>query len=82
MIARIALPIIIIVLLSTIYFDWKRWSKWRWWQHVLHWVLPVLTIVWTVKLAKEIDYFPDDIEEMNLYISLLFVCSSKFLIYG
>lgn len=73
MIARIALPIIIIVLLSTIYFDWKRWSKWRWWQHVLHWVLPVLTIVWTVKLAKEIDYFPDDIEEMNLYISLLFV---------
>lgn len=71
MIAKIAIPIIIVVLLSALYFDWQRWRKWRWWQHALNWLLPILTIGWTWKLSRETDYFPDDIEEQNHYLLLL-----------
>ena len=73
MIAKIAIPIVLAILLSSLYFDWQHWCHKKWWKRLLCWLLPVVAVACTVKMAFEPDYFPDNIHELEAYLALLSV---------
>ena len=80
MIAKIAIPVILAILLANIYFtctSWRGYKRrrpmWKWLLLGLAWLLPVLIICQTVRLALIPDYFPADVHQLNNYLTLLCV---------
>lgn len=71
MIAKIAIPIIIAIVLATFYFDRSHWRRCRWWWRLLGWVPAAGVVGLTVFMARQPDYFPDNIEWQNQYLNML-----------
>lgn len=71
MIARIIIPIVIATLFGAFYFDRQHWRKRSIWLRLLCWLLPLAAIVFTVVMASDTDYFPDDSMVLNTYLGVL-----------
>ncbi len=73
MISRLAIPVIAVVLLCTLYFDLTVWRHKKWWLRLLAW-LPSLAVVGiTLVMADTPYYFPEQIYKYHYYITLLMV---------
>lgn len=73
MIARLAIPIILTVLLTNVYFDRVRWRRLVLWRRLLCWLPPVTTVAVTIVMADTPYYFPDQIYKLELYLALVAV---------
>lgn len=73
MIARIAIPVIVAILLANAYFDWTSWRSKRWWKRLLCWLLPLAAIGCTLQMTFTDDYFPETMYQLTAYVTLLFV---------
>lgn len=71
MIAKIAIPIIIAIVLGALYFDRYYCRKWQWWKRLLVWLLPLTSVAFTIWMARQPDYFPDDFRVQNAYLHVL-----------
>ena len=73
MIANIAIPILLAILLCSFYVDRQHLRRRALWLRVLAWLLPLAIMAYTVQLAREPDYFPDDITTIVNYLTVLAV---------
>ena len=71
MIARLALPVIIVLLLDALFFDRTSWRHQQSWRRLLCWLLPIGAIVVTVIMANTPYYFPDQMYKLELYLAML-----------
>ena len=82
MIAK-ALPfIIIITLLTTAYFSWYHWRHLKLWKNALLMLLPAGFIAYTILMALERDYFPDDINRLFIYLDWLCLIVIPLFLYS
>ncbi len=80
MITRLAIPVIVVVLICSLYFDLTVWRHKKWWLRLLAW-LPSLALVGiTAVMADTPYYFPDQIYKFHYYISLLMVFVAPLLL--
>ncbi len=74
MIARIVIPLLVIILLSDLYIDRyflrHRYSM-KWWQRLLWWFPAMVMTGYTVVLASLPGFAPEDITWQNIYLILL-----------
>lgn len=82
MIAK-ALPFIItIILFTTAYFSWYYWRYLKWWKHALLMLFPAAFIAYTIMMALEQDYFPDDINGLFIYLDWLCLIVIPLFLYS
>ena len=61
MIARILVLLLIIIIMPTMYFDWRYWRKkksFNWLKRVLLWLPTIAMVVYTIVLSTEKDFIP------------------------
>ena len=73
MISRLAIPVIVVVLLTALYFDFSFWRRKRRWWRLLHWLFPLAVIGITVDMADTPYYFPEKIWKFHYYVAMLAV---------
>lgn len=73
MIARLAIPVVLVVLLTALYFDLTFWRRKRWWIRLSLWLFPLAVVGVTVDLADSPYYFPDKIWKFHYYVDMLAV---------
>lgn len=74
MIARILVPILIIIIFSDLYIDrrfLRRRTRYLWWQRVLWWMPGVLLIAYTLIVALSKHFAPSCMTVLNVYLLLL-----------
>ena len=71
MIARIALPIILVVLLTHGYVDRRFWCRLSTWKRGLCWLVPLAVVAFTVWMALQPDYFPADVTLLTAYLAVI-----------
>lgn len=71
MIARISIPIILVILLTAKCIDWRYACRWRWPFRLMPWILALACVAATVVLALQKDYFPDRFDVLFLYLHIL-----------
>lgn len=71
MIAKILLPIILVILLTAFYLDRVYWRDGRWWKRACGWLITIFCMYATIGMSISRDYFPDDISRLFLYLHLL-----------
>ncbi|MCR5076552.1 MAG: metallophosphoesterase family protein [Prevotella sp.] len=74
MIARIVIPLILIIVLSDLYIDMHYFRKHyhvTWWQRLLWWVPCIGMVVYTCALASIRNFAPADLTWLNTYLFLL-----------
>lgn len=74
MIARILIPLILLIVLPDLYFELRsarRRAPRPWPRRVLRWLPGVAMLVYTVVLAAGRNFIPDDIAVVNTYLFLL-----------
>jgi len=75
MIAKIFIPIIIVIVLTFIYFyKTHHWRKKKWWLQLLAISFWVFVILQVVKAFRWHDYFPDTLGELMTTMYVLVVC--------
>lgn len=73
MIARIFFQIVLLILLPELYFEWyrrkrrRRQSKWR---RLLNWLPTVFMLIFTIYLAANSNFIPDDMRIIFTYLLL------------
>ena len=73
MIAKSILLFLALVVLPQLYFDWRYLWKKVWWKRVLLWLPTVAMLVYTIILALERDFMPENQNSLFLYLFLLFI---------
>ena len=68
MIAKIALPIILVILLTHLYFDWAYLRRKPWWLRLCVWLIPLCLVIATWRMASVPDYFPADLATLDAYL--------------
>lgn len=74
MIARIFIPLLLLIVLSDLYIDrrlLRRKTRYLWWQRVLWWLPGLLMCAYTIFLATEKNFAPDSMAVLNVYLFLL-----------
>ena len=71
MIARISIPIILVILLTAKCIDWRYACRWRWLFRLMPWILALACVAATVVMALQKDYFPDRFDVLFLYLHIL-----------
>ena len=74
MIARILVLLLIIIIMPTMYFDWRYWRKkksFNWLKRVLLWLPTIAMVVYTIVLSTEKDFIPHDTTALYWYLFLL-----------
>ncbi len=74
MIARIFIPIIMMIVLPDLYFDAhyiRHIKTHRWWKRLLWWTPCILMIAYTIGLVSIRNFAPDDLSWLNNYLFLL-----------
>ena len=73
MIATFAIPVILAVMLATLFFDRTSWRYRKRWLRLLAWLLPVAYCAYTAYMASYPYYFPDEIASFHRYVDSLFI---------
>ena len=73
MIAKSFLLFLALVVLPQLYFDWRYLWKKVWWKRVLLWLPTIAMLVYTIILALERDFMPENQNSLFLYLFLLFI---------
>lgn len=73
MIATFAIPVILAVMLATLFFDRTSWRHRKRWLRLLAWLLPVAYCAYTAYMASYPYYFPDKIASFHRYVDSLFI---------
>lgn len=72
MIAKIAIPIILAIILSHLYFDFTVWRHYRpRWKRALCWLVPLALVCFVGKLALQPNYFPENPATLDVFLCLL-----------
>lgn len=74
MIARIIIPVLLIIVLSDLYIDrrfLRRRTRYRWWQRLLWWLPGLILCAYTVYVSMSKHFAPDSITVLNVYLLLL-----------
>ncbi|MCR5130558.1 MAG: metallophosphoesterase [Prevotella sp.] len=85
MIARIVFLLLAVLLFSQLYIDRRRLRKKPMWVRVLRWLPTLAMMVWTVRLALERSFVPEDMTETNTYLllfCLIFVPKAIYTLCG
>ena len=82
MIARILLPLLLLIILPACYFEWQSWEqRQKWYRRLLRWLIVAVMVWLTIDMACEADYFPDDLTRLTGYLALLaIVAVPQFLV--
>lgn len=74
MIARIVIPLLILIVLSDFYIDWHFFRNRyhiKQWQRMLWWVPTALMIIYTIGMASLPSFTPENLTWQNTYLILL-----------
>lgn len=74
MIARILIPVLLIIILSDLYIDrrlLRRRTRYLWWQRLLWWLPGILMCVYSLLVALSRDFAPSSMTVLNIYLLLL-----------
>ncbi len=71
MIAHRLFFFILLIVLPDLYIDYRFVRRRSWWKRLIWWLPSVFMIVYTVKLAKEPNFMPDDPNILYTYLFLL-----------
>ena len=74
MIARIIIPLILMIVLSDLYLDrhyLRRRVKYTWWKRLLWWIPGAAMMVFAIVLSCSKDFAPDDISVLYWFLFLL-----------
>jgi len=73
MIARLLLPLVLIILLTAYYLDRVYWRNGKQWCRVMGWGIAVVAMYATIAQSLTRDYFPNNINALFWYLHLLCV---------
>ncbi|WP_028898442.1 metallophosphoesterase [Prevotella sp. HUN102] len=74
MIARIVIPLLLIIVLSDVYIDahyFRKHYKISWWLRLLWWVPTIFLVCYTCILASIRNFAPTDLTWLNTYLVLI-----------
>ena len=74
MIARIFLLVVLAIVLPELYVEWYMRNRRRnqpWWRRALNWLPTLAMLVYTVVLALNKNFVPDDMRIINVYLLLM-----------
>lgn len=74
MIARIVIPLLLIIVLSDVYIDvhyFRKHYKISWWLRLLWWIPTIFLVTYTAGLASIKDFAPHDLTWLNTYLVLI-----------
>ena len=74
MIARIVIPLLLVIVLSDLYIDvhyFRRRYSLPWWLRLLWWVPCIALSTYTITLASLPSFAPSDLAWLNTYLLLL-----------
>jgi len=82
MISRIVFLLLLVLLLPQLYIYRRRLRKKPLWVRVLRWLPTLAMMVWTVRLAIEPSFVPEDMTETNAYLAVLSIIFVPKAIYS
>ena len=74
MIARILIPVILLIVLPDLYVDvhyLRHRSSYVWWKRLLWWLPSLLMLAYSVAIASTRDFVPDEMVFINVYMMLV-----------